>query len=58
MGLIRKKRVFRKGMFVLGGFLVANYFKADYNVGALIVGIGLGGILYYSCYKEPPKTLF
>ena len=28
------------------------------NIGALIIGIGFGGILYYNYQKEPPKTLF
>ena len=27
----------------------------DYNIGALIIRIGFGGIVYYNYNKEPPK---
>ena len=29
-----------------------------FNIGALIIRIGFGGILYYKYNKETPKTLF
>ena len=28
------------------------------NVGALIIRIGFGGVLYHFCSKEPPKPYF
>ena len=42
---------------VLGADETFRSLHFDPNIGALIVRIGFGGILYYSSNTEPPKLL-